>query len=106
MLSGVTAQVLTSPLFVKSLKGQMGSKLGTAFNMKPSLSLVGRGALIGVCHLSVMQAVLDFLEQPLDPFGTKMYNVDERTRSFLSSVTDESDGDLLLRKLQLVGYFD
>ena len=63
----------------------MGSKIGTESNLKPSLSLVGRGAVLGVCHLSVMHTVLDFLEQPLDPFGTKVHNVDERTRVFLSA---------------------
>ena len=49
--------------------------------------------------------MLDFLEQPLDPFGTKVHNVDERTRLFLAA-NDVTEGDHLLRRLQLVGYFD
>lgn len=54
ILSGLVAQTLTSPLYVKSLKGQMGSKLGTETNLKPSLSLIGRGGVLGFLHLSVM----------------------------------------------------
>ena len=84
----------------------MGNKLSSDLKKTPSLSLIGRGALLGVCHLSVMQTVLDFLEQPLDPFGTRLHNVDERTRAFLQSGPEETEGDRLLRKLQLVGYFD
>ena len=29
-----------------------------------------RGALLGVCHLAVYRSVLDFVAQPMDPFGT------------------------------------
>jgi hypothetical protein len=62
ILSGIIAQTLVTPLFVKSLKGQMGNKHGTETNLKPSLSLIGRGAALGFLHLSVMHGVLDFLE--------------------------------------------
>ena len=48
-----------------------------------------------------MQAALDFLEQPLDPFGTRMQNVDLLTREFLAGAKSD-----LISKLLEVGYFD
>jgi hypothetical protein len=51
-------------------------------------------------------AVLEFLEQELDPFQTKSANVDIRTASFISLPCEESKGNDILLKLQLSGYFD
>jgi hypothetical protein len=63
-----------------SLKGQMGTKKSTSHSYQPHAALIARGGLLGFCHLTVMHAVLGFLEQPLDPFGTKIENVDIKTR--------------------------
>ena len=65
-----------------------------------------RGGVLGVCHLTVMHKVLDFLEQPLDPYQTKIQNVDFKTRGFMKNLEPQSSGDHLLLKLQSVGYFD
>ena len=67
-----------------------------------------RGAILGFCHLAVYHSFLDFLEQPLNPFGTKSINIDENTRKFINLETnaEETDGDRLLMKLGDVGYFD
>lgn len=72
-----------------------------------------RGSLLGVCHLTVFKSVIDFLEQPLDPFGTKSQNVDLLTRKFVfndkvaaTKLSEQSDGDRLLTKLCLLNYFD
>ena len=42
-----------------------------------------RGALLGMCHLSVYKTVLSFIEQPIDPFGTQASNVDLLTQKFV-----------------------
>ena len=67
-----------------------------------------RGAILGFCHLAVYQSFLDFLEQPLNPFGTKSFNIDENTRKFINLETNAqvTQGDQLLMKLKDVGYFD
>jgi hypothetical protein len=63
IVSGALAQTLTTPFFIKSLKGQMGSKSSTVqFTYKPTAALIARGGLLGFCHLSVMHTVLGFLE--------------------------------------------
>lgn len=69
-----------------------------------------RGALLGVCHLSVYESVLGFLAQPLDPFGTAAGNVDQLTQEFIfnqgqQKAGNESAGDRVLAKLCLMGYF-
>ena len=56
------------------MKTKLGEKLGW---------VALRGALLGVCHLTVYKTVLDFIDQPLDPFGTKAGNVDLLTRQFI-----------------------
>ena len=72
-----------------------------------------RGALLGVCHLSVYKTVLDFVEQPLDPFGTRAGNVDHLTRRFVFGLKagsgedgQRTDGDRVIEKLCLTGYLD
>ena len=78
--------------------------------MTDHLSLIAlRGALLGFCHLSVWEMTLCFLENEIDPFGTKAANVDSKTRQFLSYEVPSEDllqGKKLLQKLALIGYFD
>ena len=69
-----------------------------------------RGGLLGICHLSVYKTVISFLEQPLDPFGTKSTSVDTLTKKFIfndkmtaTSPAELSDGDRFLAKLSLLG---
>ena len=72
-----------------------------------------RGAILGVCHLTVYTKVMQFLDQPLDPFGTKSQNVDFIISKFIFNQKDEegkiempkTDGDQLLAKLMTLGYF-
>ena len=66
-----------------------------------------------MCHLSVYKSVLDFVEQPLDPFGTRAGNVDQLTRQFVFNLKQGSgedgqrtDGDKVIEKLCLTGYLD
>ena len=47
-----------------------------------------RGGLLGMCHLSVYQTVLDFIAQPLDPLGTKVADVDQLTEKFIFNQTE------------------
>jgi hypothetical protein len=49
-----------------------------------------RGALLGFCHLTIEDSVLNFLEQDIDPLGTKVANVDHQTASFLTKPCDQS----------------
>ncbi len=76
------------------------------FSYKPSLAIIARGGVLGFCHLSVLHTVLNFLEQPLDPFGTKSQNVDVKTGKFVYKELQETNGDKVLSKLLKVGYFD
>ena len=57
--------------------------------------VAARGSLLGVCHLTVYKAVLDFLEQPLDPFGTKATNVDLQMRQFVMKKTQAKEAEEL-----------
>lgn len=50
----------------------MGTKIGNRNNYVPSISIMARGGVLGFCHLSVLHNLLNFLEQPLDPFGTRI----------------------------------
>lgn len=83
----------------------MGSKVKT-LDYKPSIAIVARGGLLGFCHSTVMHSVLGFLEQPLDPFGTRLENVDFKAKKFVVLETPVTEGDFLLNKLSKVGYFD
>lgn len=80
--SGALAQLFWMPFFIKSLQGQMGTKV-KHLDFKPSVALLARGGLLGFCHLSVMHSVLGFLEQPLDPLGTRLENVDFKAKQFV-----------------------
>lgn len=72
--------------------------------------LAGRGALIGFTHLFVYHKALNFLEQDMDPFGTKAVNVDKQIKDFVKNERTEemehNDGSMLLNKLLMIGYFD
>ena len=72
------------PLFLKNLVNQTKSDLkNSARTTKASenLGLIAlRGALVGFCHLTVQDLTLSFLEQEIDPFGTKAANVDSKTK--------------------------
>lgn len=71
--------------------------------------VVFRGGLLGVCHLSVYQTILDFIAHPLDPLGTKMVDANLKTKEFLFSggkdSKDVTEGDRILTKLYALGYF-
>ncbi len=85
----------------------MGTKSSNQkFSYKPSLAMLARGGTLGFCHLSVMHTVLNFLEQPLDPFGTRTQNVDAKTNTFIFKEQEQTNGDKVLNKLLKVGYFD
>lgn len=103
--SGAFAQMLGMPLYIKSLKGQMGTKV-KSLDYRPSAAIIARGGLLGFCHLTVMHSVLGFLEQPLDPFGTRSENVDMKAKQFILTDNPVTEGDHLLNKLSKVGYFD
>lgn len=82
-LAGSISQVAVQPFFLKNLSNQncFDQMKIRSFDKLQWVAL--RGALIGVCHLSVYKAVLEFLEQDLDPFGTKAGNVDLLTQKFI-----------------------
>jgi len=84
-LSGAVAQLACTPLFHANMRNQATSpSMPTVSHLK----LMGlRGAVLGVCNLSIYQSLLNFLEQPLDPFGTRQENVDLKTRIFVHSDT-------------------
>ncbi len=83
----------------------MGTKV-KSLDSKPSAAIIARGGLLGFCHLTVMHSVLDFLEQPLDPFGTRLENVDLKAKQFVVLDNPITEGDYLLNKLSQVGYLD
>ena len=84
----------------------MGSKKSLEYSWKPTPSIMARGGLLGFCHLTVMHSVLNFLEQPLDPFGTRIENVDVKTRLFSENPKPSTKGDRMINKLSNAGYFD
>ena len=59
-----------------------------------------RGALLGLCHLTVEDFTLSFLEHEMDPLGTKEANVNTQTKVFLTRTVNQiDDGNKLLDKL-------
>ena len=66
------------PEFLRSLRNQTKSDIQqVALKRLDALGLVAlRGAILGFCHLTVEDLCLGFLEQDLDPLGTRVSNVD------------------------------
>ena len=66
------------PEFLRSLRNQTKSDIQqVALKRFDALGLVTlRGAILGFCHLTVEDLCLGFLEQDLDPLGTRVSNVD------------------------------
>jgi len=110
-VAGSVSQLASHSFFLTNLRNQncFNQTKTSLFDKLPLVMM--RGALLGVCHLSVYKTVLDFIEQPLDPFGTRAGNVDLLTNHFIfakkaDSKDEEGDGDRILAKLCLLGYFD
>ena len=70
-LSGMCSQVLMQPLFIKNIRNQKKAEVNPIkLKVFDHIGLVAlRGAILGLCHLTVYNSVLDFIEQPINPFG-------------------------------------
>jgi hypothetical protein len=79
--------------FVRSIKNQTKSEMQSIVLKRfDALGLVAlRGALLGLCHLTVEDLCLGFLEQDLDPLGTRVSNIDAQTANFLSKQIETSE---------------
>ena len=111
--AGSSAQLLTIPLFYRNIRNHVGQS-SHDLRMRYSPALFGwlglRGSILGMTHLSLYNTMINFLEQPLDPFGTAAENADMKVRKFVMydsiPVNEMSTGDRLLNKLGMVGFFD
>ena len=85
-LSGMISQVLMQPLFLKNLKHQKKYEVSAPrLRIMDNLNLVCfRGAILGICHLTVFNTILRSLEQPSSLFAPKQTDIDERLQRFLN----------------------
>jgi hypothetical protein len=91
--AGMFSQLAMHLEFVRSIKNQTKSEMQSIVLKRfDALGLVAlRGALLGLCHLTVEDLCLGFLEQDLDPLGTRVSNIDAQTANFLSKQIDTSE---------------